>query len=182
MLEISLHILDVVENSTRAGAKNIEITIVEDTYRDKLALEIKDDGSGMREDALNEVLDPFYTTKTMRKVGLGLPMLAHAAERTEGSFTVESRGGEGTKVTVLFKLSHIDRQPLGNMANTLVTLIAGNPDVDFTYRHRYNGREYVLSTEEIKGEIADLPINHIQILHFIKEHIQEGLKEIISSP
>jgi hypothetical protein len=178
MLELSLHILDIVENSTRAGATNTEITLVEDTYKDTLFLEIKDNGSGMSEDALKKVLDPFYTTKTVRNVGLGLPMLAQATERTEGHFIIESKGGEGTRVAASFKLSHIDRQPLGDIASTLVTLIAGNPDVDFIYRHQHNNREYVLDTNDVKKEIDDVPINHVEVLHFIREHVQEGLKEI----
>jgi light-regulated signal transduction histidine kinase (bacteriophytochrome) len=103
------------------GAHNIGITLVEDTHKDTLSLEIKDDGSGMSEDVLKKVLDPFYTTKTVRNVGLGLPMLAQATERTEGHFIIESKGGEGTKVAAVFKLSHIDRQPLGDIASTLVT-------------------------------------------------------------
>ncbi len=178
MLELSLHILDIVENSTRAGATNTEITLVEDTYKDTLFLEIKDNGSGMSEDVLKKVLDPFYTTKTVRNVGLGLPMLAQATERTEGHFIIESKGGEGTRVAASFKLSHIDRQPLGDIASTLVTLIAGNPDVDFIYRHQHNNREYVLDTNDVKKEIDDVPINHVEVLHFIREHVQEGLKEI----
>jgi hypothetical protein len=178
MLELSLHILDIVENSTRAGATNTEITLVEDTFKDTLFLEIKDNGSGMSEDALKKVLDPFYTTKTVRNVGLGLPMLAQATERTEGHFIIESKGGEGTRVAASFKLSHIDRQPLGDIASTLVTLIAGNPDVDFIYRHQHNNREYVLDTNDVKKEIDDVPINHVEVLHFIREHVQEGLKEI----
>lgn len=178
MLELSLHILDIVENSTRAGAQNVYITILEDTKKDTLTIEIKDNGSGMSEDALKKVLDPFYTTKTVRNVGLGLPMLAQATERTEGHFIIESKGGEGTRVAAEFTLSHIDRQPLGDIASTLVTLIAGNPDVDFIYRHQHNDREYVLDTKDVKKEIDDVPINHVEVLRFIREHVQEGLMEI----
>ena len=149
MLELSLHILDVVENSTRAGAKTVNIDIIEDTTRDILSLEIRDNGSGMSEDVLKKAMDPFFTTKTVRNVGLGLPMLAQAAERTNGKFIIESKGGEGTRVAVEFKLSHIDRQPLGDIASTLVTLIAGNTDVDFIYRHKHNDQEYILDTRHL---------------------------------
>jgi hypothetical protein len=178
MLELSLHILDVVENSTRAGANNVDITLIENTYNDTLFLEIKDNGSGMSEDVLKKAMDPFFTTKTVRDVGLGLPMLAQAAERTDGKFIIESKGGEGTRVAVEFKLSHIDRQPLGDIASTLVTLIAGNTDVDFIYRHKHNDREYILDTRDVKREIDDVPINHVEVLHFIREHVREGMKEI----
>ena len=178
MLELSLHILDVVENSTRAGAETVYITLIEDTTRDVLSLEIRDDGSGMSEEVLKKALDPFFTTKTVRNVGLGLPMLAQAAERTNGKFIIESKGGEGTRVAAEFKLSHIDRQPLGDIASTLVTLIAGNTDVDFIYRHRHDDREYVLDTKDIKRELDDVPINNVEVLNFIREHVQDGLKEI----
>lgn len=178
MLELSLHILDVVENSTRAGAKTVYITIIEDTSGDILSLEIRDDGSGMSEDVLKKVMDPFFTTKTVRNVGLGVPMLAQAAERTEGKFIIKSKGGEGTRVTAEFKLSHVDRQPLGDIASTLVTLIAGNTGVDFIYRHQHNDDEYILDTRDVKREIDDVPINHAEVLSFIREHIQGGLKEI----
>ena len=178
MLELSLHILDIVENSTRAGASIVNIDITEDTAKDTLSLDIRDNGSGMSEDLLKKVTDPFFTTKTVRNVGLGLPMLAQAAERTEGKFIIESKGGEGTRVAVDFKLSHIDRQPLGDISGTLVTLIAGDPDIEFIYRHRRNGQSYILDTREIKKEIEDIPINHVDVLNFIRDHITEGLKEI----
>jgi Histidine kinase-, DNA gyrase B-, and HSP90-like ATPase len=178
LLEISLHILDIVENSTRAGADTVFIDIIEDTAKDILSLEIRDNGSGMNEDVLKKVIDPFFTTKTVRSVGLGLPMLAQAAEQTEGNFIIASKGGEGTRVVAEFKLSHIDRQPLGDIASTLVTLIAGNPDVDFIYRHRHDDREYVLDTRDMRKEIDDVPINNVEVLNFVREHIEEGLKEI----
>ena len=178
MLELSLHILDVVENSTRAGAETVYITLIEDTTRDVLSLEIQDDGSGMDEDVLKKAMDPFFTTKKVRNIGLGLPMLAQATERTNGKFIIESKGGEGTRVATEFKLSHIDRQPLGDIASTLVTLIAGNTDVDFIYRHRHDDREYVLDTKDVKRELDDVPINNVEVLNFIREHVQDGLKEI----
>ncbi len=178
MLEISLHILDIVENSTRAGAKTVSIDIIEDTERDVLSLEIRDDGSGMSEDVLKKVIDPFFTTKTVRSVGLGLPMLAQAAERADGRFIIESKGGEGTRVAADFKLSHIDRQPLGDISATLVTLIAGNKDIDIIYRHEHSGQTYIFDTREIKRELEDIPINHVTVLNFIRSHITEGLKEI----
>jgi anti-sigma regulatory factor (Ser/Thr protein kinase) len=178
LLEISLHILDIVENSTRAGAKTVSIDIIEDTERDVLSLEIRDDGSGMSEDVLRRVIDPFFTTKTVRSVGLGLPMLAQAAERADGRFIIESKGGEGTRVAADFKLSHIDRQPLGDISATLVTLVAGNKDIDIIYRHEHNGQTYIFDTREIKKELEDIPINHVTVLNFIRSHITEGLKEI----
>jgi anti-sigma regulatory factor (Ser/Thr protein kinase) len=178
MLELSLHILDIAENAVRAGAKTVTITLIEDPQTDRLILEIRDDGKGMTEGELRRVLDPFYTTKKVRRVGLGLPMLAQAAENAEGCFEIESEPGEGTAVRVAFRLSHIDRQPLGNLQGTLATLIMGNPDIHFIYRHRREQREYVLDTDEIKREIEDIPINHVEVLKFIRQDIAEGLNGI----
>ncbi len=178
MIELSLHILDIVENSTRAGAKRVYIDIIEDTRRDLLSIEIRDNGSGMSEDVLKKAMDPFFTTKTVRNFGLGLPMLAQAAERTGGRFIIESKGGEGTRVLAEFKLGHIDRQPLGNMASTMVTLVAGNTDVDFIYRHLHNDREYILDTRAINKEMGYLPMNHVKVLIFISKHVQGGLNTI----
>ncbi|MBA4396001.1 MAG: ATP-binding protein [Syntrophus sp. (in: bacteria)] len=178
MLELSLHILDIAENAVRAEAETVTITLIEEPETDRLMLEIRDDGKGMTDDELRRVLDPFYTTKKVRRVGLGLPMLAQAAEHAGGCFEIESRPSEGTAVRVTFQLSHIDRQPLGDLRGTMTTLIAGNPDIRFIYRHRRGQKEYMLDTYEIKKEIEDVPINHIEVLKFISQDIIEGLKEI----
>jgi hypothetical protein len=178
MRELSLHILDIVENSTRAGAKQVFITIAENAPQDTLTVEVADDGRGMSPDVKEKVLDPFYTTKTVRRVGLGLPMLAQAAERTGGRLTLESNEGKGTRVTASFGLSHIDRQPLGDMAGTMVSLIAGNTDVDFVYRHERGERLFVFDTREVRAQIDDVPINNAQVLHFVRELIEEGLKDL----
>ena len=178
MLELSLHILDIAENAVRAEAKTVTITLIEDPQTDRLTLEILDDGKGMTENELKRVLDPFYTTKKVRRVGLGLPMLAQAAQNAGGWFEIESKPSEGTAVRVAFRLSHIDRQPLGDLQGTLTTLIMGNPDIHFIYRHRREQNEYVLDTVDIKREIEHVPINHIEVLKFIRQDITEGLKEI----
>jgi signal transduction histidine kinase len=178
MIELSLHILDISENAVRAGAKTVIITLIEDPQTDRLTLEIRDDGKGMNEKEIGRVLDPFYTTKKVRRVGLGLPMLAQAAQHAGGGFEIESRPSEGTTVRVSFQLSHIDRQPLGDLQGTLATLIAGNPDVHFIYHHWCEQRQYVLDTGEIKNEIGDIPINHVEVLKFIRQDITEGLKEL----
>ncbi len=178
MIELSMHILDVVENSTRAGAHRVTIDIAEEKEKDNLTIVITDDGAGMDPETLKKVLDPFYTSKTVRRVGLGLPLFSQAAKKTDGSFSVESKVGSGTKVSAHFKHGHIDRQPLGDMANTMVTLIAGNPDVDFVYTHRCSDDSYIVDTSEIKEELEDVPINNTSVLQFIEEDIRKGLKEI----
>jgi anti-sigma regulatory factor (Ser/Thr protein kinase) len=178
MLELALHILDIVENSVRAGAKTVFIDVTEDRMNDRLMIEIRDDGAGMDEATVKKAMDPFYTSKKVRRVGLGLPMLAEAAERAGGSFAIESREGMGTRVAVAFQLSHIDRQPLGDLTGALMALIAGNAGVDFVYRHKCEGDPFMLDTREIRGEIGDVPINHLEVLKFIRQHLMEGLREI----
>lgn len=178
MLELSLHILDIAENAVRARAQTISIVLEEDPEQDRLAMEIRDDGKGMTDRELRCVLDPFYTTKKVRHVGLGLPMLAQAAQDAGGCFEIESKPLKGTTVRVAFRFSHIDRQPLGDLQGTLAALIMGNPDIHFIYRHRCGQKEYVLDTDEIKNEIENIPINHIEVLKLIRKDIAEGLKEI----
>jgi len=134
--DLSLHILDIAENSTRAEAKLVEILIVEDEEGDMLKVKIRDDGKGMRGEALRRVADPFYTTKSGRRVGLGLALLAQAAREAEGHFEVTSEPGTGTEIKAVFRYSHPDRKPLGDLAATVETLVAGNPGVDFVYEHR----------------------------------------------
>jgi anti-sigma regulatory factor (Ser/Thr protein kinase) len=178
MIELSLHILDIAENATRAGARLIHISLNEDSRNDTLTMEIQDDGSGMSEAVLKKVLDPFYTTKKVRRFGLGLPMLSQAAEKAGGRFTIDSREGEGTRVTAEFTLSHLDRQPLGDIAGTMVTLITGNTGADFVYHHRHDDQEYILDTREIKKELEGVSISHVEVLKFIRNDIDAGLKEI----
>ena len=178
MLELALHILDIAENSVRARAKTITIQVTEDSRKDLLTIEIADDGAGMNQAVLEKAMDPFYTTKKVRSVGLGLPLLADAAERAGGRFAIQSEEGHGTRLQVEFRLSHIDRQPLGDVAGVVVTLVAGNPDVDFIYRHRCDERRFTCDTREIRREIGDVPINHTEVLKFIRDYVRESLKEI----
>ncbi len=178
MLDLSKHILDIAENSIRAGAKTVLVTVIEDIPADTLMFEIVDDGRGMSQDELKRALDPFYTTKKVRRVGLGLPMLKLAAEQTGGNFKMASKEGRGTTVSVTFGHSHIDRQPLGDVGLTIVTLILGSPQVDFIYTHKKDGRQYRLDTRDIRRELGDVPLMHIDVLSLIKGDIEEGIKEI----
>jgi len=151
--DLSLHILDIVENSIRAKASRIEIKVVEDIRKDLLTIEIKDNGQGIDEETVKKVLDPFFTTRTTRRVGLGLPLLSQAARESGGDVEIESKVGRGTRIKATFGYSHIDRKPLGNMETTLTTLIAGNPEVDFIYEHKNDELEYRLDTKEIRARI-----------------------------
>jgi anti-sigma regulatory factor (Ser/Thr protein kinase) len=180
MLELAQNILDIAENSIRAGAKVISISVSEDTVLDLLTIEINDDGCGMKEDEIKKALDPFYTTKTVRRVGLGLPLLTDAAKMSGGKLELKSEANKGTTVVATFCLNHIDRQPLGNITSTLISLIAANLNIDFIYNHRHNDRRFTLDTRLIRNEIEDVPLNHPQIIKYIRGVIKEGIQEIQS--
>lgn len=147
-----MHILDIAENSIASSAGRIEIRIEEDTGRDVLTIEIKDDGKGMDEQTLHKTLDPFFTTRTTRRVGLGLPLLAQAARQTDGKIELDSKPGQGTTVKATFSLSHLDRQPMGDMQETIRTLVAGHPEIDFLYEHKTNDSIYHFDTRETDGK------------------------------
>ncbi len=178
MLELALHILDIAENSVRARAKTVFIEITEDHGKDALSIVIRDDGTGMSKAVLEKAMDPFFTTKKVRKIGLGLPMLAEAAQRAGGRFAIESREGMGTRVSAEFQLSHIDRQPLGDVTGVLTALIAGNAGVDILFRHRCGDRVFDLDTKAIRREIGEIPIQQGEVLKWVRQYIQEGLIEI----
>ena len=173
MPEISLNILDVAENSIRAGAGYIEIDVIADSQKDTLEIMVRDDGCGMDEEQVRRVTDPFYTTRTTRRVGLGIPFFKQAAESTGGSFQIASRVNEGTCVKAIFGLSHIDRMPLGDMAGTLSALIRLNPQVDFVYRHRRDGREAALDTRELRQVLEGVPLDTPEVMEWIEGSLEE---------
>jgi anti-sigma regulatory factor (Ser/Thr protein kinase) len=181
MEELSLHILDVAENGVIAGAGRIKIEIEEDEEQDRLAILIEDNGRGMDPEFLSRVLDPFVTTRTTRRVGLGLSLFQQTAQEAEGSLEIDSEIGRGTRTTAVMSLGHIDRKPMGDLAATIVTLIEGNPDVDFEYRHVKNGKKFELSTSEIREELEEVPINSPEVVRFIHEALISGLDEIGAS-
>ncbi len=139
MEDISLHLLDVAENALTAGAQRIEIRIFEMQSEDLLRIEIEDNGRGMDEEAISRALDPFYTTKASKRVGLGLPLLAQSAREAGGAVEIHSEPGKGTKICATFQLSHPDLVPLGNILETLAVLIVGHPEVQYVFDHRKNG-------------------------------------------
>ncbi len=149
MEELSLHILDIVENSLDGGAKKVEIIIEENSANNRMTIEIRDDGRGMDEATLAKVFDPFFTTRKVRKVGLGLPLLKQAAEAAGGELKVESQLGLGSVVRADFQLDHIDRQPLGDIIQTMRLLVATHPEIQFIYKHCYDGEELCFDSQEI---------------------------------
>ena len=178
MKEISLHILDIVQNSVKAEAKNILIEIEESLEKDRLSIKIADDGCGMSEEFLKRVRDPFTTTRTTRKAGMGISLLEAAANQTGGELSITSKLGEGTTLEVWFVLSSIDRAPLGDMAETMVTIISGAPDIDYIYRHRTDKDEFELNTSELRAMLGEVSLSEPEILNWIEGYINEGLEEI----
>lgn len=174
MTEISLHLLDLLQNCARARAKRVEVRIRMDEGEDSLALIVRDDGDGMDETQAREVLDPFYTTKAEKRVGLGLPLLAHAARQAGGSLTVETAPGQGTVVSAILRLSHVDRQPIGDLASTMVVFLAGNPEVgiDFQFQGPLGG--FVLSTDDAVDETG-VRKGQLAILGWYEEKLRDGL-------
>ena len=170
MQDLSLHILDIVENATEAGATLIEIYISEDISKDLLQITIKDNGRGMDAAMVKHVKDPFVTTRTTRRVGLGLPLLEQAAKETGGNLLITSDPGKGTEVVATFQESHIDRRPVGDMGATLTTLIMGNPDLDFIYYSNLDGEEIGVDTRSIRDELnGTVRINDPAVIRLIKD-------------
>jgi anti-sigma regulatory factor (Ser/Thr protein kinase) len=173
--DISLHVLDIAENSIRAAATRIEITLTRDVKNDILSVVLVDNGRGMDPETLAKVRDPFFTTKG-KKTGLGIPLLAQVAEQAGGSVRIDSAPGKGTRVSVSFTLSHVDRPAVGSMADTLLTLIAGHPDLDYVYEEREDGRVFRFDTREIKNELEGVPINTPGALTAIRGMFKEQIK------
>ena len=178
MRELSLNVLDVAQNSVAANAAEVTITLTEDTAAHTLKIEIGDDGKGMTPDQLQAVRDPFFTTRTTRKVGLGVPLFQMAADMTGGAFDIESEVGVGTTVTALFHTDHVDFVPIGDMANTVVTLMAMNPQINFCYRRVIDGNEFSVDTRSLQEILGDVPLNEPSIMHWLTEYINENTKAI----
>jgi hypothetical protein len=174
MRELSLHILDIVQNSIAAKAKNIGIHILESKRDDYLLITIRDDGKGMSQDQIEKVMDPFFTSRTTRRVGLGMPMLKATAQACEGDVTVESEVGRGTEIRAEFKMSHIDLPPLGDMASTLVTLILGSQNINFVYDHSTDTNAFSFTTAEMKEALGDLSFGHPEVLKWLQGFLAEG--------
>lgn len=177
MKEISLNILDIAENSVKAGATLTEISVLE--KGETLTLVIKDNGSGMTDEVLKTVSNPFYTTRTTRKVGMGIPLLKLAAEMTGGSVTIESKHysdyptDHGTVVTAIFYKNHIDCTPLGDVVSSMTTLIQGHPDIDFLFIHEIEDKEIKLDTREIREVLEGIPLNTYEVIKWAQEFLME---------
>lgn len=177
MTEISLNILDVAENSVRAKASLIGISVSADTAADRLTVVISDNGCGMSEKQLASVTDPFFTTRTTRSVGLGIPFFKMSAECTGGSFSIKSAPGVGTTTTAVYVISSIDRMPLGDMTSTVHSLITMNPGLDFIYTYSVDERSFTLDTREFREILGDVPFNSPEVSAYISDYLAENKAE-----
>lgn len=181
MKELSLNILDIVQNSIRAKANEISVEIIESVVTDIYQIVIRDNGTGIPKEMLKNVTDPFVTTRTKRKMGLGLPLLKYHAELTGGSLKIESETGKGTNIRAEFSNSHIDRQPLGDISGVLLILLASNPGIDFTYIHKTDDGEYRFSAKETMEYLEIETLNDRKLLELIVNMINENLRKIEAS-
>ncbi len=178
LTEISLNILDIALNSTKAEATLVEIDVRVDETSDSLYVSIKDNGYGMSKEQVERVIDPFYTTRTTRSVGLGVPFFKLAAEATGGDFEISSVKNEGTIIKTRFVLSHIDRMPLGDVAGSIHSLIVYHPTIDFVFRYAFNQASFVLDTREFREVLGDVPFDVPDVSNYIMEFLIENKKEV----
>lgn len=178
MKELALHLLDIAENSVAAHAKNITITIVFNTITDRLQMSVEDDGIGMDAERVKRIIDPFVTSRTTRKVGLGIPLFKAAAEACNGTFDIHSTPGQGTTVTASFQNSHIDRMPLGNLKSTLISLLIGYPDVHWVLKYGFNGNVFEFDDAPIKKELEGVSLTDPAVLGFLNEYISSGIESV----
>jgi len=178
MRELTLHLLDISENGVSAGAQNITLTIVEDLRTDRLKQAVEDDGRGMDAAMVEQVTNPFITTRTTRKVGLGIPLLKLAAEMCEGGLTEVSTPNVGTKVMAEFRRSHIDRMPLGDVPNTMLSLLVGWPQVHWKLIYRVDAEEFVFDDAPVKEVLGDLPLSDPEVLSFLRGALTEGISDV----
>ncbi|GAF03145.1 ATP-binding protein [Saccharicrinis fermentans] len=175
MRDISMHILDIIGNSVRAGASLVKIAIVEDRVRDLLILKVEDDGCGMDAQMAKMALDPFFTSRKTRKVGLGIPLLKQNTQLTGGDLVIESEPGKGTQLKASFVYSHIDRPPLGDLGGTIGMVVSGNPKVDFIYTHQCDQEVFKFDSRDVKKILDGVPVSDVGISNFMQEMIRENL-------
>ncbi len=178
MRELSLHILDAVQNSIEADANRIYVKIREDFDQDKLIIEIEDNGKGMTPEFLKEVLDPFKTTRKTRHVGLGLPLFSAAAKNCNGDFKITSKKDKGTKITATFQYSHIDRAPLGDMVGTIIAILCSDKEIDLFYHHQVDNKKFEFNTQKIKKILGNISLANINVIKWLKSYFKYNFKEL----
>lgn len=177
MQEIAMNILDIAYNSIKAKASLIKILIYDSSKSNIIKIQIIDNGIGMSQETINKVVDPFYTTRTTRKVGLGIPMFKENIEATGGNFSIESTIGKGTTITGEFVKNHIDTPPMGNLVDTIITLIQADDKIDYLFKYKSDDFEFVFDTNEIKVILDGVAINLPEIIVWLKDYIKEGLRK-----
>lgn len=180
MKELSLNILDLAQNSLTAGAKNVTIVIRESVKDDILFVHISDDGEGMDQAFLNCVTDPFFTTRKTRPVGMGIPFFKMQAEMAQGNFEITSEKGKGTALWATFRLSHVDRPPIGDVVSTMIVLIQGSPDVDFIYIRQTDKDKFEFQTTEIKETLEGISLSEPEVLDWIRDYIAQGEASVMA--
>ena len=178
MRELSLNVLDIAQNSISANASLIEIELIENTENHSLLIGIYDNGKGMTPEQVESVRDPFFTTRTTRKVGMGIPLFRFAAEMTGGKFEIESEVGVGTKVRAYFMTNHLDFTPIGDMTSTMISLITMNLHIDFLYRRKVDDKEFTVDTRQLKEILGDVPLNEPSIAMWIQQYMNENTKQL----
>lgn len=180
MRELSLHLLDIAENSVAANASQIKIKVIENTQTDLLQMSVEDNGKGMTPEMAVQVTDPFITTRTTRKVGLGIPLLKEAAEACNGYLTITSAVGKGTTLFVQFQRSHIDRMPLGNLADTYLHLLIANPTIHWIFTYQVDERIFELDDAPIKAELEGISLTEPDVLNYLRQTIETGILETVT--
>jgi anti-sigma regulatory factor (Ser/Thr protein kinase) len=178
MTDLSLHLLDIIQNSLTAGASHIVVVVKAEKKNSLLTLQVKDDGRGMTEETVRRVSDPFYTTRTTRKAGLGIPLFKASAELAGGDFHIESEPGAGTTVTASYEIGNIDRKPLGSVADTITMCIMGHPEIEFHLILENDDESYVFRTEDVRAQIGEVPLNDPVIIAYLKEMIEEQSRNL----
>ena len=178
MRELSLNIMDIAQNSVRAEATQITIRCAEDTKAKTLTLEVEDNGKGMTEEQIACVTDPFFTTRTTRKVGLGVPLFKMAAEQTGGNFRIASTVGEGTLTAAVFCTDSVDMTPLGDINATVSLLINSNPDMDIVFERRVDERSFLLDTKQMRELLGEVPLNNPDVTLWIQSFLEENEKDL----
>lgn len=179
MKELSLNILDIAMNSVKAEAKNVFIEISENDS--SLEIAIRDDGCGMSPEQVENVTNPFFTTRTTRNVGMGIPLLKLAAEQTDGKFSIDSSKkpeNHGTETRAMFNKNHIDFTPLGDVVSTITTLIQGSPNIRWSFKHIYGDEIVELDTDELKAVLGDVPLDNYEVIKWIEDYLHEGYEAI----
>lgn len=178
MKELALHILDIVQNSIRAGARQVEITIHRQPRKNRLVIKIADDGRGMTPEECQQAVDPFSTTRSTRDVGLGLALFQEAAATCDGYLEITSEPGEGTAVRAVFVEDHIDRAPLGDIPGTIRAIIALNPDLELYYRHQLGDNKFEFNTEQARERLGEVKLSNLKVLNWLEDYLAQGITSL----